>query len=153
MVDSYLGCKPLDMSKFLNDFKRMPWPLRVLTLLSLVSVIFVALTIVPGGAVVGQRRVGLKDWWINGSGPIFAFAISLFFCAGIWLLKSRSIGRLAYISSFAGLYVAAYLIEQINGMFYTRTEYFYDFLFAALQVLVLGAYLFLSRRVKAFLAT
>ncbi|MET4674752.1 MULTISPECIES: hypothetical protein [unclassified Luteibacter] len=110
-------------------------------------------TIVPGGAVVGQKRVGLKDWWTNGSGPIFTFAIFLFFGAGIWLLKSRSLGRLAYISSFAGLYVAAYLVEQINGMFYTRTEYFYDFLFAAFQLTVLGAYLFLSRRVKTFLAT
>jgi len=139
------------MNDLVASFKRMPGPLRVLVLFSLMSVLFIAATVVPGGAVVGQRRVGLEDWWINGSGLVFGVAVCLFFSAGILLLKARRLGRLVYISGFAGLYVAHYFIERINGVSYSRDAYFYDLLFAALQVITLSAYLFLNRRVKNFL--
>lgn len=129
----------------------MPGPLRLLTLLSLMSALLIAATVVPGGAVVGQRRVELEDWWANGSGPILAVAVCLFFSAGILLLKARRLGRLTYISGFAGLYVAGYFIELINGVSYSRDDYFYDLLFAALQVIALSAYFYLNQRVKNFL--
>lgn len=141
------------MNDLVANFRRMPGPLRVLTLFSLMSVLLIAATVVPGGAVVGQRRIGLENWWINGSGLVFALAVCLFFSAGILLLKARRLGRLAYISGFAGLYVAGYFIELINGVTYSRDDYLYDFLFAALQVTALIAYFFLNRRVKNFLVT
>ena len=141
------------MNDFIANFRRMPGPLRVLTLFSLMSLLLIAATVVPGGAVVGQRRVELKDWWMNGSGLVFAIAVCLFFSAGILLLKARRLGRFAYISGFAGLYVAGYFIERINGVSYSRDDYFYDLLFAALQVIALSAYFFLNRRVKNFLVT
>jgi len=115
------------------------------------SVLLVAATVVPGGVVVSQKKIGVVDWWINGSGPVFAVAVSLFFSAGILLLKARRLGRLAYISGFAGFYVASYLIERINGVSYSRDDHFYDLLFAGLQIAALGAYFFLSQRVKNFL--
>lgn len=139
------------MNDLIVNFRRMPWPLRVLTLLSLMSVLLVAATVVPGGVVVSQKKIGVVDWWINGSGPVFAVAVLLFFSAGILLLKARRLGRLAYISGFAGFYVASYLIERINGVSYSRDDYFYDLLFAGLQIAALGAYFFLSQRVKNFL--
>ena len=117
------------------------------------SVLLVAATVVPGGAVVSQKKVGLEDWWINGSGLVFAVAVCLFFSAGILLLKARRLGRLVYISGVAGFYVAGHVIERINGVSYSRDDYFYDLLFAALQIAALSAYFFLSRRVKNFLAT
>jgi len=141
------------MNYAVANIRRMPGPLRVLTLFSLMSVLLLAATVVPGGAVVGQRRVGLEDWWSNGSGFVFALAICLFFSAGILLLKARRLGRLAYISGVAGFYVAAYFIELINGVNYSRDDYFHDLLLAALQLTVLSAYFFLNRRVKSFLVT
>jgi hypothetical protein len=141
------------MNDFIANFRRMPGPLRVLTLFSLMSLLLIAATVVRGGAVVGQRRVELKDWWMNGSGLVFAVAACLFFSAGILLLKARRLGRVAYISGFAGLYVAGYFIERINGVSYSRDDYFYDLLFAALQVIALSSYFFLNRRVKNFLVT
>lgn len=141
------------MNDFIANFRRMPGPLRGLTLFSLMSMLLIAATVIPGGAVVGQRRVELKDWWMNGSGIVFAVAVCLFFSAGILLLKARRLGRVAYISGFAGLYVAGYFIERINGVSYSRDDYLHDLLFAALQVIALSAYFFLNRRVKNFLAT
>ncbi|WP_448099229.1 hypothetical protein [Luteibacter yeojuensis] len=141
------------MNDLIVNFRRMPWPLRVFTLLSLMSVLLVAATVVPGGAVVGQKKIGAGDWWINGSGLVFAVAACLFFSAGILLLKARRLGRLFYISGVAGFYVAGHVIERINGVSYSRDDYFYDLLFAALQIAALSAYFFLSRRVKNFLAT
>lgn len=140
------------MNDLVESFKKMPGPLRVLTLFSLMSVLLLVATIViPGGAVVGQKRIGSANWWINGSGLIFAIAVCLFFSAGILLLKARSLGRLVYILGVVGLYVAGYLIDLINGVSYSRGAYFYDLLFAVLQVVALSAYLFLNRRVKNFL--
>ncbi|MBB3228962.1 hypothetical protein FHW69_003610 [Luteibacter sp. Sphag1AF] len=141
------------MNDLATNFGRMPGPLKVITLFSLTSVLLVVGTIVPGGAVVGQKKIGFVDWWINGSGLVFAVAIFLFFRAGILLLKTRRLGRLAYISGVAGIYLAGYFIERINGVSYSRDEYFYDLLFAALQVIALSAYFFLNRRVKDFLVT
>lgn len=140
------------MNNLVVNFRRMPGPLKVLTLFSLTSVLLVVPTVLPGGAVVGQRRVGLEDWWINGSGLVFAVPVSFFFSAGILLLKARRLGRAVYVSGFAGLYVAAYFIELINGVSYPTDDYFYDCLFAALQVTALSAYLFLNQRVKGFFA-
>lgn len=141
------------MNDLVANFRKMPGPLRVLTLFSLMSVLLVAATVVPGGAVVGQRRVGFENWWSNGSGLIFAVAACLFFSAGILLLKARPLGRLVYISGVAGFYAASYVIELINGMSYSRADYVYDLLFVALQVTALSAYFFLNRRVKNFLVT
>ncbi|WP_448101177.1 hypothetical protein [Luteibacter jiangsuensis] len=142
------------MNELVESFKKMPGPLRVLTLFSLMSVLLLAATVVvPGGAVVGQRRIGLADWWINGSGLVFAIAVCLFFTAGILLLKARRLGRLVYILGVVGFYVAGYFIEMINGVSYSRDAYLFDLLFAALQVVALSAYFFLNRRVKNFLAT
>jgi hypothetical protein len=138
------------MNSFVANFREMPGPLKVLTLFPLMSVLLIAATIFPGGATVGQKRVGLEEWWTNGSGLIFAGAACLFFSAGILLLKARRIGRLAYLFGFAGLYVAAYFIELINGVSYSREDYVRDFLFAALQIAALGAYFFINRRVKYF---
>ena len=141
------------MTQLIASLSRMPWPLKILTLLSLVSVLLVAATIVPGGAVVGQKKVGLEEWWTNGSGPVFTAAVCIFFGAGVLLLKARPIGRLAYILGIAGLYFAGYLVERINGVSYSRDDYVYDFLFAAFQIAALSTYFFLSRRVKSYLAT
>lgn len=141
------------MKSLFVDFMKMPAPLRVLTLFSLMSVLLIVATVVPGGAVVGQRRIGLEDWWINGSGLVLALAVCLFFSAGILLLKARRVGRLVYISGVAGFYIAGYFIELINGVSYSRSDYWYDLLFVALQVIALSAYFFLNRRVKNFLVT
>jgi|GEM_PF-6135938 len=141
------------MNDLVGNFKTMPGFLRLLTLLSLMSILLLAATFFSGGAVVGQKRVGLEKWWLNGSGPIFTVAVCVFFSAGIMLLKARRLGRLTYISGFAGLYVASYFIELINGVSYSRDDYAYDLLFAALQVTALIAYLFFNRRVKNFLVT
>lgn len=141
------------MNDLVANFRRMPGPLKVLTLFSLMSALLIAATVVPGGAVVGQGRVGLEEWWTNGSGLVFAVAVCLFFSAGILLLKARRLGRLTYILSVVGLYIAGYFIELINGVSYSHDDYFFDLLFVALQVAALSAYFFLSRRVKSFLVT
>ena len=80
------------MNSLVANFRRMPGPLRVLTLFSLISVFLIAATFVPGGAVVDQTKVGLEDWWLNGSGLVFVVAVCLFFSAGILLLKARRLG-------------------------------------------------------------
>jgi hypothetical protein len=139
------------MSSIVDNVRKMPGPLKVLTLFSLMSVSLLGATVFLRGVVVGQRKVGFEEWWINGSGLVFAVAICLFFSAGILLLTARRIGRLVYVSGFAGLYVAAYFIELINDVTYSRDDYLYDLLFAALQVVALIAYLFLNRRVRNFL--
>jgi hypothetical protein len=141
------------MNDLAANFRKMPGPLKVLTLFSLMSALLIAATVVPGGAVVGQRRVGLEDWWTNGSGLVFTVAVCLFFNAGILLLKARRLGRLTYILSVVGLYIAGYFIELINGVSYSRDDYFFDLLFVALQVAALSAYFFLNRRVKDFLVS
>lgn len=141
------------MNELVANFRRMPWPLRVLTLASLMSVLLLAATVVPGGAVVGQEKIQFEDWWINGSGLIFAVAVCLLFSAGILLLKAHRLGRLVYISGAAGFYAAGYLIERINGASYSRDDYCFDLVFAASQIAALSVYFFLSRPVKSFFAT
>lgn len=141
------------MNDFSTNFRKMPGPLRVLTLFPLMSVLLVAATVCPGGAVVGQKKIGLEDWWFNGSGLVFALAMCIFFSAGILLLKARRLGRLTYILGFVGLYIAGYVIELINDVSYSRDDYLVSLICAALQVAALTAYFFLSRRVKRFLIT
>ncbi|URL59848.1 hypothetical protein IM816_07090 [Luteibacter flocculans] len=140
------------MNDITANFVRMPGPLKVLTLLSLMSVLLVAATIIPGGAVVGHSKIELRDWWVNGSGLVLVAAVGLFFSAGILLLRARRLGRLAYLSGFAGFYIAAYAIEGINGVSYASRHHFLDLFFATAQLAALSAYFFLSRRVRNFLA-
>lgn len=139
------------MNDFVDKFKQMPWPLRILTLLSLTSILLLVSTVVPGGAIVGQRRIGIEQWWTNGSGLLFTVAVCLFTSGGLLLLKARRLGRAAYISGFAALYVSGYFIDLINGAEYSSKSYLYDLFFAVLQIAALSAYLFLNQRVKKFL--
>lgn len=139
------------MSEIRVNFAGMPRPLKVLTLLSLMSALLVVATIIPGGAVVGPNKVELRNWWDNGSGLVFLAAVGLFFSAGVLLLQARQVGRLVYLSGFAGLYIATYVIERINGVSYASGDYLYGLLLAALQIAALSAYFFLSPRVRNFL--
>lgn len=138
---------------FMPISREMPGPLKVLTLVSLTSVLLVVAPVFYGSVLIGQKKVGLVDWWTNGSGLVFAVAICIFFSAGILLLKARRLGRLTYILGFVGLYIAGYVIELINGVSYSRGDHLSRLIFAALQVAALIAYFFLSRRVKSFLVT
>lgn len=59
---------------FMPISREMPGPLKVLTLVSLTSVLAVVAPVFSGGVLVGQKKVGLEDWWTNGSGLVFAVA-------------------------------------------------------------------------------
>ncbi|WP_125903110.1 hypothetical protein [Luteibacter rhizovicinus] len=138
------------MHELAVNFKRMPVFLKLLTLFSVMSVFLVIATIIPGGAVVGQKKVGLGEWWSNGSGIVLAVAIGLFVASGVAILKRLHRSRALYLCSWIILYLAVFIIELINKVSYSSDQYVSDLLFGALQLIVFALYLYFSKGVKNY---
>lgn len=139
-----------DVTQLVSELKSMPGILRFLTAISLASGAFVIATILPGGAMIGDRSIGAHEWWTNGSGVLFTLAISILVASGVMILKRARFSRECYLLGFLLLYPCAFAVQAINEIPFDEWEVVSSLLFGVAQLTAIALYFYVNRRAKEY---
>lgn len=95
----------------------MPFPLRALTLLSLLAppVLLLGMPLAPSVSVFG-RSIERTQWWSSGAGVLATAALVLMFVSGVLLLRRRRVGRAVHVLAWCGL---TGLVPAVVGLLHT----------------------------------
>lgn len=136
----------------LENFRKMPLPLKVMTGCTIVPIVFVLNSLVPNASfVVLGRRMTSSEWWTSGAGfATLVVGTLAAFAAFLMLRRSRN-GRLVYILAAAGSGVWAIVQPQNVGSPNAMPASISAVASCVLTALI-AIYLYGSERVKAYFA-
>ena len=135
----------------ISNFYKMPGVLRFLTGMSLLYLLFLLMSVVPGTINVHGRIVTTAEWWANGSGIILMLSSAPLVISGFLLLTQSRYSRPSYIAGWAIVDVAVVWIANINGASLSRADACVYGLLCIASVGVFATYLYLSTPVKQYL--
>lgn len=130
-------------TSIVENIRRMPTWLRLMTCHALVCFVLVLVAVIPGTRYqLGGSMVSHAQWWASGAGPLVAVAGLNLTAAGVLFLLRRGFGRYLYLANFAGALVGWQLYR---GQLLAAA-------LGAIFVGALGAYLFRNDSVRGYFA-
>jgi hypothetical protein len=104
------------MRVMVDNFKRMPFILKILTMAVLAPVAFVVNTLFPNASIVAfGQHVTASDWWSSGVGFVTLLMGLFAGWAGLLLLQRARHAREVYVVLLIGMPVSAAFLAHLRG--------------------------------------